>query len=100
MYFSDEDIKKELIENWEQLEGSAYPEDLVSQFADGATPVYYSDIVSDWFEMGRDYQDEWQEFGYQNEGIMGLMSVDVNLYYQTRYSAIFVELKEEKEEVA
>lgn len=99
MYFNDTEIRRELLENWQQLTESAHPEDLLTQWADSAVPVYYGDIIADWWEMPSEFTDSWEEFGLPQEvTITGLMAIDVFNYYQGRFNAIYNDIKEELEE--
>jgi hypothetical protein len=94
------DIKQEILDNWAELEESAYPDDLLREMADSACPVYYSDIMTDWQEMPNEFTDSWQEFVEisQDSTIFSLMSADLFNYYDTEYTRIYNEIKETKEE--
>ena len=95
------DIKREILENWEQLEESAYPDDLLREMADSACPVYHSDIIKDWQEMPNDFNDSWQENGIQTTEkttIFGLMSWDLYFYYDSEYRRVFAEVRHDKEQ--
>ena len=99
MYFTNEEIKKELLENWEQIEGNPYPLDMVREFADGYSPVYYNDILKDWAEMPSEFNDRWQEFTPDANGktIFSLMSIDLWVYYLEQAETVYNEIKAEKE---
>jgi hypothetical protein len=94
------DIKGDILDHWDQLAETAYPEDLLRELADSACPVYYSDIIKDWQEMPSEYTDSWQEFteATQDTTIFSLMSADLFYYYDAQYTEIFNEVKTEKEE--
>jgi hypothetical protein len=96
MYYSEENIREELIENLEDIKASQYPEDYVWGLGRDAVPVYYSDILKDWAEMPDEFTDSWQEFGFpSNEAtIFDLMRIDLSNYYETRFMAIYNELTE------
>ena len=99
MYFSDSDIKSDIYDHLEQLKDSAYPEDLISELADSATPVYYNQIISDWQEMPSEFNDSWQDLGTDGSaGIMTLMQMDLFNYYQDRYNRIYQEVMQDEEE--
>ena len=105
MYFSNDEIKAMLLDEWEQLEGSAYPEDMLDEFADGVLPVYYSDILKDWAEMPNEFTDNWQEFGLPSSKteeitIFGLMTNDLYIYYRAQFWQLYKEVLAEKAEVA
>jgi hypothetical protein len=100
MRMNHSDIKQEILDNWAELEESAYPDDLLREMADSACPVYYSDIMTDWQEMPNEFTDSWQEFVEisQDSTIFSLMSADLFNYYDTEYTRIYNEIKETKEE--
>jgi hypothetical protein len=94
------DIRKEIIEQWEELDNSAYPDDLLTEMADSACPIYYGEIIKDWQEMPNEFSDNWQEFiePTQETTIFSLMSADLFNYYQSEYTRVYEEIKKEKEE--
>ena len=94
------DIKSDIIDHWEQLKDHAYPEDLLTELADSACPVYYSGILQDWSEMPNNFTDSWQEFiePTQDTTIFSLMSADLFNYYDTQYREIFAEVRHDKEQ--
>lgn len=100
MRYTETDIKNELTDNLEQLQASKYPEDLLSEWADSAVPIYYGDILDDWRELSLDESDRWQEMGApSNEaGIFDLMRIDLYLYYQDAYTRIYAEIVDALEE--
>ena len=93
------DIKNDIIDHWEQLSEMAHPEDLLTELADSACPVYYSGILKDWTEMPNAFTDSWQESTEptQNTTIFSLMLIDLFNYYNAEYAEIFDEVKDEKE---
>ena len=94
------DIKKEIEENWEDLEASSYPEDALREMADSACPVYYHEVIKDWQEMPNEFTDNWQEFidPTTETTIFSLMSADLFCFYDSEYTRIYNEIKKEKEE--
>ena len=97
MYFTDEEIRRDIIEALGWLKDTNYPEDELDQLADSATPVYYSDIIKDWQEMPSDFMDSWQEYGADtNQTILQLMQIDLYNYYRDTYTRIFSEVMEEE----
>lgn len=102
MYFTDTEIRRELLENWQQLTESVYPEDLLREWADSSVPVYYNQIIADWQEMPSEFDNVWQEIAEPDwvatASITELMAVDLYEYYQNRFTAIYKEIKEELEE--
>ena len=92
------EIKAEIMDNLERLKDSPYPEDLLNELADGNTPIYYSDIISEWQEMPSEFNDIGRELGVSGEPqIMNLMQDDLAIYYQQQFSEIWEEVKEEQE---
>jgi hypothetical protein len=100
MYFDNSDIKGDILDHWEQLQDRAYPEDLLSELAESACPVYYSDIIKDWQEMPNEFTDSWQEFAEATKetSIFTLMGWDLWNYYQDAYRRIFAEVSQDKEQ--
>ena len=97
MYFTYQEIKKELIDHREEIQNN---EDLLTEFADGFVPVYYNEIIKDWVEMPSDWNDSWQDHGVsQEEGILKLMAADLFFYYLDTTNRAWQEILEEAEEV-
>jgi hypothetical protein len=102
MRFNYDEIKKAIEEEWEMLSDDAYPEDRLTEMADGFVPIYYGDIIKDWQEMDHEYTDNWKEhYGEtipQELGITALMTSDLADYYRDTTLEIYQELKDEKED--
>lgn len=95
------DIKQDIYDHLDQLKESAYPEDLITELADSAVPVYNHLIIRDWQEMPSEFNDSWQEHGVSNEdGIIRLMSADLFFYYLDQYNRIYTEIMQDEEELA
>lgn len=99
------DIRNDILENWERLQGTASQEDLLdllNELADSACPVYYSDIIKEWQELPSDFTDSWRDNGIQfteeDATILKLMSLDLYFYYENQYNTIFTDIRLEKEE--
>lgn len=101
MYFTNEDINKEIRDNWEQLAESNDPKGLLWEWADSAVPIYNAGVIKDWAEMPSEYDDSWRELGYgsdsENSGIISLMRVDLYQYYSDAYITEYEEILEEME---
>lgn len=99
MNWNIDDIEEEIRGNWAQLKDNAYPDDLLTEWADSACPIYYSDIIKDWQEMPNEFTDKWQEFYEPNNEttIFYLMSLDLGEYYRDAYLRIYEVIKNEKE---
>ncbi len=97
MRFTDAEIKADLLDAFDEISGATYPDDLLTERADGYVPVYYHEILTDWAEMPSEYNDSWLEYGEDaSKGIFSLMSVDLFVYYQARTVAVWAEILEEK----
>lgn len=92
------EIKQIIKDDWAQFADNAYPHDLLNEFADSATPIYYSDIISEWQQMPSEFNDSWQDLGTDGSaGIMQLMQMDLYNYYSHAYLVAYNELAEEME---
>ena len=101
MYFTREEIRKELTANREEIESAAYPDDQLTEWADGFVPVYNSDIIRDWVELPIEDSDKWKDYGYDanknDGGIIELMKIDLWFHYQDTTSLIWREITGENE---
>ena len=89
------DIKKELTDNWEQFADNQYPDDLITDFADSAVPVYNNEVIQDWSEMPSEFDDSAQDFDIDPDAtIMTRMSLDLFNYYRHQYQKAYNELAE------
>jgi hypothetical protein len=96
---TNQELKQEILDNIEQFTGNPYAEDLLNQFADSVTPIYYSDIIKEWMELPSDHCDTWQDMEIMpNTGISQLMQYDLYNYYLAQLSTVWEEIKEELEE--
>ena len=104
MNFTREEIKADLLENHlEQLLEHAYPEDFLSELADGYLPIFYDKILKDWTQMPSEFDDSWQDCGLPSAKteeitILGLMTIDLFNYYQSITNEIWREIVLEREE--
>lgn len=98
MRFTKEEIKKILEENWQQIENATYPEDVLTEWADGFVPIYNHEIIRDWQEMPSEFVDNWQEYGIGcDTGIISLMALDLFAYYQATTEECYREISEQLE---
>jgi hypothetical protein len=91
-----EDIKQELLDDWEHV-----TESRLHEYAESNTPVYYSGIMKEWQELPMEDTDAWKEYGLEINSettIFSLMSADLNLYYQGLVEKAFEEIQKEKGE--
>jgi hypothetical protein len=101
MRMNNSDIKSDILDHWEQLSEMAHPEDLLTELAESACPIYYSDILKDWQEMPSEFNDSWKENGIETTAettIFGLMGWDLYFYYENQYQTIFTEIRLDKEQ--
>lgn len=99
MITTREQIKSEILDHLEQLRETQYPEDLLRELAESNTPIMYGDIISEWQEMPGEFDNGWQEFGFdesfQSGGIYSLMAIDLQLYYEAQFVEVWEEVKSE-----
>ena len=90
-----EDIKQELLDDWEHV-----TESRLHEYAESNTPVYYSAILKEWQELPSEDTDAWKDYGLEitaGTTIFSLMEADLNIYYQGLVEKAFEEITEEKE---
>lgn len=75
--------------------------DNAGEWIDGYLPIYNNRIIEEWQNMPSEYDDKGiAEFGSEGErGIVGLMSLDLYLYYTDLFNEVIEELENELEEV-
>ena len=104
MYFTREEIKKELTNKYEEIKNSSDYEDSLAEFADSFVPVMRGHIMQSWIQLPHQNQDHWKELGYdanRNEGgIIELMQMDLVLYYLEQTRNIWQEIEIAKEDDA
>lgn len=76
--------------------------DRAGEWVDGWLPVYNNQIIKEWQEMPSEYDDRGSaELGHMGEtNIIGLMSLDLYLYYSDLFSEVLDEIESELEEVS
>ena len=94
--YTQEEITQEVEENKEHILSQRYPEDLASEYADSACPVYYADIIREWRDMPEEYSNKFHELGRETlpDRIEDLMRDDLFLYYFNFYGGAIRELVE------
>lgn len=95
-----EEIKSELrtaIANGEELGDIR---DRSHEWVDGYVPIYNNRIIEEWQEMPGEYDDRGgAELGHMGEAtIVGLMSLDLYLYYSDLVEEVISDLEAELEE--
>ena len=90
-----DEIRKEIQSDKEHILGQKYPEDIAHEYADGAVPIYYHQIVSDWNWLDTEDQNRFGEVVSElPDRIEDLMKTDLYLYYYNCYSQAINELLE------
>jgi hypothetical protein len=71
--------------------------DRVGEWIDGYLPIYNNQIMKEWQDMPHEYDDRGgQELGTDGSiGIIGLMSLDLYLYYSDLFNRAMDDLEEE-----
>jgi hypothetical protein len=91
-----EEIKAELISEWEHL-----TESRLHEYAENYTPVYYSGISEDWQLLPMENTDAWKDYGIdisEDTTIYSLMTTDLHLYYFALVEKAYAEIMEEKQQ--
>lgn len=93
-----EDLKQ-TITNGEDMESIR---DNSHEWIDGYLPVYNNRIIEEWQNMPGEYDDRGSaELGHIGETtIVGLMSLDLYLYYTDVFFQVLTDIAEELESVA
>jgi hypothetical protein len=85
--YTEQEISREIWSDREFILSKTHPEDSAHEYADGAVPIYYSDIVDTWQELPDEYSNSFHEVtDTLPDRIEDLMKVDIYLYYQMLYS--------------
>lgn len=103
MRFEYHEIKKDLLENWDSIIESQYPEDALGEYADGYLPVYTNEVIADWSEMPSEFDNTWRDYGIPSSdlsevSITGLMIIDLYNYYREQTQNAYNEILSEKED--
>ena len=97
--YTPEQITKEVFENSEQILAHKYPEDLAHEYADSATPIYYSEIIKEWADLPEEYSNKFHELDTElPDRIEDLMKTDLYLYYHHHYYIAIIELLQDATE--
>lgn len=101
MLTSYDAIKQIIVDNWEYLKDIRYPEDDLVEFADSEVPVYTHEIIQEWQDLPRDFQDEgWRIFSpdMTDLTITDLMRYDLYHYYQTQFDLAYRDVEDEMDD--
>ena len=93
-----EDLKQ-TITNGEDMESIR---DNSGEWIDGYLPVYNNRIIEEWKDMPGEYDDRGSaELGHMGEiTIIGLMTLDLYIYYSDLFFQVLNDIAEELESVA
>ncbi len=103
MYFSDKDIRNDILDTWEWLKDANedFIDDRLTEMADSAVPVYNNQIIQDWQEMPSEFDDSGKELGVDDETpIIRLMMLDLYNYYQDAYRRVYADVLAEEARLA
>lgn len=93
MLYTETQINTEIWCYKEQFADTLYPEDLATEYADSAVPIYYGEIIEAWNQLPAEYCNQFHEVITElPDRIEDLMKTDIFLYYQTLYSSAIAEL--------
>lgn len=98
MLYTQQQINDEVLANSVDILGATYPQDLAGEYADGATPIYYSEIIREWLDLPDSDSNRFSECTDSlPERIEELMRYDLYLYYLNAYSSAIAKLVDESE---
>jgi hypothetical protein len=91
--YTEQDINREIWADKDYILEQTHPEDSASEYADGAIPIYYSDIIEAWNQLPDDYSNKFHEITHElPDRVEDLMRTDIYLYYSMLYSGAVQEL--------
>jgi hypothetical protein len=99
MLTSYTDLKEYLKDNLAEIQESKYPEDYLTEYADGLVPIYYHEILQEWTDLDAEFRDRWHELGEAgpDSTIYSLMAIDLYMYYDQSLSSAYWELTNTEE---
>jgi hypothetical protein len=99
MLTSYNDLKEYLKDNLAEIQESKYPEDYLTEHADGLVPIYYHEILQEWTDLDAQFRDRWHELGEAgpDSTIYSLMAIDLYMYYDQQLSSAYWELTNTEE---
>jgi hypothetical protein len=100
MLTSYNDLKEDLRADFAEIREEKYPEDILTERADGLVPIYYSEILQEWTDLDAEFRDRWHELGEAgpDSTIYSLMAIDLYMYYDQSLSGAYQELITEEED--
>lgn len=99
MLTSYNDLAEDLKANLAEIQEAKYPEDYLTEYADGLVPIYYSEILQEWTDLDAEFRDRWHELGEAgpDSTIYSLMAIDLYMYYQQEVERAYYELTNTEE---
>jgi len=99
MLTSYNDLKEDVKANLAEIQEAKYPEDYLTEYADGLVPIYYSEILQEWTDLDAEFRDRWHELGEvgADASIYSLMAIDLYMYYQQEVERAYYELTNTEE---
>ncbi len=93
------DLKEYVKDNLAEIQESKYPEDYLTEYADGLVPIYYHEILQEWTDLDAEFRDRWHELGEAgaDASIYSLMAIDLYMYYDQQLSSAYWELTNTEE---
>lgn len=99
MYYTT--VREFVERNWDEIEASKYPEDLLTEWADSDVPIYTIEIIKTWYQdLPTGAMDAWQEVGFEfgpTTSIVDLMKLDIFLHLEGLYNRAYSEILATKE---
>jgi hypothetical protein len=99
MLTSYNDLAEDLKANLAEIQEAKYPEDYLTEYADGLVPIYYSEILQEWTDLDAEFRDRWHELGEAgpDSTIYSLMAIDLYMYYQQEVERAYYQLTNTEE---
>jgi hypothetical protein len=97
MIYTVEDMKDEIRAALNEGESISDVRDQISEYVDTYLPIYNNEIIEEWQNMPGEYDDRGAaELGDMGETtIIGLMSLDLYIYYTELFNSALDSLVEE-----
>jgi hypothetical protein len=97
MIYTVEDMKDEIRAALNEGESISDVRDQISEYVDTYLPIYNNEIIEEWQNMPGEYDDRGAaELGHMGETtIIGLMSLDIYIYYSELFHSALDSLVEE-----
>ncbi len=98
MALNTEDRASQIVEEEREAILEAYePSDYANELAEAYTPIYNGDTYSQWGDLPSDARDEWRALGFEVDGVVDAMRLDINLYLRNLFQNAVASLIEDAE---